>query len=86
MMKSRVAIIALTMLAAGTAAAAEPPKASAQAPAQQPNRPARVMLASAEQVPAPAPADQANPQSPKHRAARVTTCRCGDQAAEQPEQ
>ena len=54
-MKSRFAIIALTMLAAGTAVAAEPPKANAQ--------------------------------PPKHRTARVTTCRCGDQTAEeQPEQ
>ena len=86
-MKSRFAIIALTMLAAGTAVAAEPPKANASAPAEQANRPARVMLASAEQVRAPTPADQANAQPPKHRAARVTTCRCGDQTAEeQPEQ
>ena len=86
-MKSRFAIIALIMLAAGTAVAAEPPRANAPAPAQQANRPARVVLASAEQVPAPAPADQANPQPPRHRAARVTTCRCGDQAVEdQPEQ
>ena len=86
-MKSRFAIIALTMLAAGTAVAAEPPKANAPAPAEQANPPVRMMLASAEQVRAPAPADQANPQPPKHRAARVTTCRCGDQTVEeQPEQ
>jgi hypothetical protein len=85
-MKPRFAIIALTVLAAGTAVAAEPTQAPAKDVSQQASRPARVMLASAEQVSAPAPADQSNPQPPKHRAARVTTCRCGDQAAEQPEQ
>ena len=84
-MSARLVVIAAAMIAAGTAVAAEPPKEPAKA--QRPNRPAQVMLASADQVPTPLTPDQANPPPPKRpRAARVTTCRCGDQAAEQPEQ
>ena len=86
-MDARLVMFAVAMLAVGTAAVAEPPKAPAQAPPQQANYPAKVMLASADQVATPAPADQSASQPPKRpRAARVTTCRCGDQSAEQPEQ
>jgi hypothetical protein len=85
-MDARLGLIALALLTAGTGVGAEPPKASAKEAGQPAKRPAAVMLASAEQVPTPTPADS-NPQTPvKHRAARVTTCRCGDQLAEQPEQ
>ena len=77
-------MIAALALAAGTAASAEPTKASAQPAAQPANRPApTVLLASADQVRAPAPSDQANPPAKPHRAARVTTCRCGGQTEEQ---
>jgi len=80
-------MIAAAVLTAGSAVAAEPAKAPAQAAAQPGNRSAPVMLASADQVPTPAPTDQATPQQVKpHRAARVTTCRCGGQTEEQPEQ
>ena len=85
-MSARLVVIAAAMIAAGTAVAAEPPR-DPKAAAPQPSRPAQLMLASADQVPTPLAPDQANPQPPKRpRAARVTTCRCGDQAAEQPEQ
>jgi hypothetical protein len=69
-----------------TASVAEPPKVPA--PVSKPaNISAPVVLASADQVRSPAPASEATPPAPvKHRAARVTTCRCGDQIAEQPEQ
>jgi hypothetical protein len=86
-MHARFVMIAAVALAAGTAASAEPTKASAQPAAQPANRPApTVLLASADQVRAPAPSDQANPPAKPHRAARVTTCRCGGQTEEQPEQ
>jgi hypothetical protein len=74
-MLARSMIIAVT-LAAGTAASAEPPKAQVQQAAQPSSRP--IVLASAEATKAPAPAtDQQAPPKPA-RAARVTSCRCGD--------
>jgi hypothetical protein len=87
-MHARFVMIAAASLTVGTAAPAEPAKAPAQAAAQPANRPARpVMMASADQVPTPAPADQgASTPAKPHRAARVTTCRCGGQTEEQPEQ
>lgn len=85
-MSARSVVIAIAMLAAGTAVTAEPPKAPAKDAVQPAKRPASVMLASADQVSSPTPTDQ-NVQAPvKRRAARVTTCRCGDQIEEQPEQ
>ncbi len=86
-MHARFVMIAAVALAAGTAASAEPAKAPAQPATQPANRSATaVLLASADQVRSPAPSDQASPQSKPHRAARVTTCRCGGQTEEQPEQ
>jgi hypothetical protein len=86
-MHARFVMIAAVALAGGTAAPAEPTNAPAQTAAQPANRPApTVLLASADQVRAPAPSDQANPTAKPHRAARVTTCRCGGQTEEQPEQ
>jgi hypothetical protein len=86
-MHARFVMIAAVALAAGTAASAEPTQAPAQPAAQPANRPApTVLLASADQVRAPAPSDQATSQPKPHRAARVTTCRCGGQTEEQPEQ
>jgi hypothetical protein len=77
---SLAAILALPLPAQPVKPAAAP--AAAQ-PA--PQRPAQVVLASAEQAqPAVAPSDQA-PAPVKRRAARVTSCRCGDQAAETPD-
>jgi hypothetical protein len=86
-MGARFVVIAVAMLAAGTAAAAEPPKAPSKPVAQPSDRPAPVLLASADQVSAPSPAqNQSAPAPVRKRAARVTACRCGDQIAEQPEQ
>jgi hypothetical protein len=68
----------------GTAAPAEPAKAPAQNASQPVNRPGSVMMASADPVRTPTPGDQSTTPPKPHRAARVTTCRCGDpQAADQ---
>ena len=79
-MHSRCLIIAATALAFAGSAAAEPAKPAAQpAPA---NRPAEVVLASADQIrPAVVAQAQATPAK-KPRAARVTTCRCAGQTAQ----
>ena len=89
-MFTRTLLIASTILAIAAPAAADPAEpaqhetASAQAPT---SRPAQVVLASAEQVQAEVPAESQVASTPpkRPRAARVTSCRCGDQAA-QPEQ
>ena len=81
-----VTIAALTLVAA-TAAFAQPPKAPAKPAAQPASHAAPVILAAPDPIPTPAPTDPATtPPAKPHRAARVTTCRCGDQAEEQPEQ
>jgi len=75
-------MIAVTALAAAAMASAEPAPPSASDSDHQPNREARVVLASAEQDPnAESPVPEAQPPATpakKPRAARVTTCRCGD--------
>jgi hypothetical protein len=84
-MTARLMIIAAAALMAGTSATAEPAKPDNQQ-ANPPSRPpAALVLASAEEAQPQAPAaDQPSPAPVKHRAARVTTCRCGDpQAADQ---
>ena len=80
-MTVRLMFIAAAALTIGTSALAQP--ARTEDHANQPaNRPAAIVLASAEaaQAPAPAPsADQPTPPAAKRpRTARVTTCRCGD--------
>jgi hypothetical protein len=92
-MSARLTMIAAAALAIGTltthtAAFAEP--ARTQDHADQPaNRPAAIVLASAEsaqgQAAAPS-ADQPAPPQAKRRAARVTTCRCGDPQPEAQDQ
>jgi hypothetical protein len=86
-MHTRFILIAAAALTSASAFAAEP---ATKPPVQQSSQPepasAHVMLASADDVQAPAPtADQQTPAPPKRRLARVTTCRCGDQQA-QPDQ
>jgi hypothetical protein len=75
-MHARSVIIAAAALALATNATAQ----SAKTPRQSnpaPTHPAPVVLASADHI-ASAPATDAAPAQPKpHRAARVTTCRCG---------
>jgi hypothetical protein len=87
-MHSRYLLIASAALAFAGSAAAEPPKADARDAAQPKNAPAKVLLASADQVQAPAPAvpDAAAPVPLKKRAARVTSCRCGGQTPQQQQQ
>ncbi len=82
-MHGRFLMIATAVLAAtATSAAAEPAKPAPQPAAQQGNRPPEIIMASAEQVQAPAPlAGQAQEAAPakRPRAARVTSCRCAGQ-------
>jgi hypothetical protein len=86
-MHVRLMVIAATLAIGAVSAAAEPPKG--QTPAAKPAKaPVEVMLASADNVRlAPPTADQPNAVPVKRRAARVTSCRCGDpQPAEQQQQ
>ena len=75
-------LIASAALAFAASAAAEPAKPLHSA-VQPANRPAEVMMASAEQIPVvvPAAATDGPEAAPvkKPRAARVTTCRCAGQ-------
>ena len=86
----RYLLIGATALSLTMPAAAEPAKPVANEANRPENRPAQVVMASAEQVSAALPA-VASPSLPeaapaaapvKKRAARVTTCRCADQTAE----
>jgi hypothetical protein len=81
-MHARFVIVAAALFAAGSAFAAEPPKAPVrESNAVEAHRP-QIVLASAESV-SQAPSDQqAQPTPRRARVARVTTCRCGDQQAE----
>ena len=71
------AAIALTI---GNSAVADPPTNQPREATRPADRSAQVVLASAEDVRTPAPdTEQQSPNPPKRpRAARVTTCRCGD--------
>jgi hypothetical protein len=85
-MYSRFALIAVAALTSATAFAAEPVKPVAHQPSQPQRASSQVVLASADDVRAPAPAEQqASTPAKPHRFARVTTCRCGDAAAAQPD-
>ena len=85
-MYRRYLMVASAALAFAGAAAAEPAKPAEKPAATQPanNRPAEVVLASAEQISTPAVVDQAQSVAPakKPRAARVTTCRCAGQTGQ----
>jgi hypothetical protein len=81
-MHARLTIIAAAALVLGTSAFAEPVKTRGAQPAQPATPPAAVVLASADQIrDVPASADQPAAPVKRPRAARVTTCRCGDQQA-----
>jgi hypothetical protein len=86
-MSARLMTIAVAALTLGTTALAEPARTEDHSNPPT-NRPAAIVLASAETAQASAPAaDQpaAAPAKPR-RAARVTTCRCGDPQAEPQDQ
>jgi hypothetical protein len=86
-MHARIVTIAAAMVLAATGAtAAQPVKKPAPQAKQTQTRSTPVVLASAEQVSPEATSDAAPPPV-KHRAARVTTCRCGGEPqAAQPEE
>lgn len=83
-MQTRYVLIASAALAIAPAAGAEPAKPDVRPQAQPTDRPAAVVLASAEQVRPPVPAgeEQAAVPAKKPRAARVTSCRCANQTPE----
>ena len=78
----RYLMVGAAALAIAGLAGAEPTKPEAQGTTKAPSQPAGLVMASAEQVPTPAIAEQAQPTTPakRPRAARVTSCRCGAQA------
>jgi len=81
-MHTRYLLIASAALAMASTAAAEPAKPQPQPAAQPANRPAEVMMASADRLPTAVPAaaqEQPTVPAKRPRAARVTTCRCAGQ-------
>jgi hypothetical protein len=80
----RLIVVAALTLTMGNPLLAEPAKTHDQQPTAQPaTPPAAVVLASAETVSGAAPsADQPATPAKRPRVARVTTCRCGDQQAQ----
>ena len=86
-MHVRFMVIAAAALSISATAVAEPTQPAAHDASPPARPPAQVVLASAEQAQAPSPAPDQQPAAApvKHRAARVTTCRFGDQV-EQPDQ
>lgn len=89
-MHLRSTLIAAAALAAGPAAAAGPAKAPAASSPHSTAHSSPVVLASAERVVGTVPpADVRSDPAKRPRAARVTSCRCGDiqpQADEQEQQ
>jgi hypothetical protein len=84
-MHTRYLLIASAALAVGTAAAAaDAPKPEVRPAAQPADRPAPVLMASAEQLQIPTTASDGQAAAPakRPRAARVTSCRCADQKPE----
>lgn len=82
-MQARFTIIAAVALTISTSAFAEPAKSRGAPPPRPATQPAEVVLASADNVRDVAPsADQPSAPVKRPRVARVTTCRCGDQQAE----
>jgi hypothetical protein len=81
-MRARFAVLTAALLIAANASAQPAQPQDRRADAQTNQRRADLVLASADSVPVQTPAADQPSQPPKHaRAARVTSCRCGDQAA-----
>ena len=83
-MYSRISAIGAVALVLAAMANAEPAKPEARPSAHSTSRPPELVMASAEQAPAPTAVetDQTQPATAapvKKRAARVTSCRCADQ-------
>jgi hypothetical protein len=82
-MQARLMIIAAAALTIATSAFAAPAKTHGAPQPQSATPPAEVVLASADTVRDVAPsADQPAAPVKRPRVARVTTCRCGDQQAQ----
>ena len=82
-MRIRLFVLA-PVLAGAVQAFAEPPRSTPpQAQQQQPQAPVVVLAAADSVKSAGSDAAQAAPAQPKHRIARVTTCRCGDPQPDQ---
>ena len=84
-MHARIVTIAAVALLGSGAMAAEPVKKPVPQAKQSQTRSTPVVLASADQVSREASPD-AGPGPVKHRAARITTCRCGDPQVVQPQE
>ena|SRR6476469_8762050 len=84
-MTVRLPFAMAVMLSAG-ATIAQPAKDDSKAPVAAPQPPAKVVLASTDDVRAPAPTGQPIPVAVKRPKPRVTTCRCGDQQPDQVQQ
>lgn len=84
-MHARIVTIASAALLASGAMAAEPAKKPVPQAKQAQTRSKPVVLASADQTSTEA-SPGAVPGPVKHRAARVTTCRCGDPQVVQPQE
>ena len=82
-MQVRLMVIAAAALTIGTSAFAEPAKTHGSQATQPATPPATVVLASADTVRDPTPTASQNAAPVKRpRVGRVTTCRCGDQQAQ----
>jgi len=80
-MHARLLIAAAFLMAGAGAASAEPVRTDAPADKAEASHSAQLVLASVEDGDAPEAAQQQQQSDPAprpHRAARVTTCRCGD--------
>jgi hypothetical protein len=78
--------LAIAAMLSAEAAIAQPAKGDSKVPVAAPQPPAKVVLASAEDVRAPASTGQPTPAAVKRPVPRVTTCRCGDQQPDQDQQ
>ena len=79
-MRAHLLIVAVSGLSLAAAVAAEPAKAPVRKAEQPVGQEVNVVIASAEDVRAPAAGEQqAAAPAKRERRARVTTCRCGDQ-------
>jgi hypothetical protein len=82
---SRFALIAVASLVTSSAFAADTAQPPAH-PTTEQQRPAQVVLASADDTHSTATASDQSSPAPKRRIARVTTCRCGDPAPSEGDQ
>jgi len=86
-MNIRLVMIAITAGSMAAVAAAQPGEDEQVAKAPKPAAQTPVVLASANDVRRPSPADANRPAAPPRRPApRVTSCRCGDPQPEQDQQ